>query len=109
MKEKSYEDVEFFTRMVAEKQGWILNRDEEHLEMIITGLQKNHNRYGYFACPCRDSDGIKNLDLDIICPCKYSRPDIEEYGHCYCGLYLRPQFYSEKKEPSSIPERRKPA
>ena len=109
MKEKTYEDVKYFSEMVAGKQLWILNKDKEHLEMILRGLQKNYNRYGYFACPCRDSDGVKNEDMDIICPCKYSRPDIEEYGHCYCGLYLDREFYNKKKELSSIPERRKPA
>lgn len=95
--------------MVAKKQGWILNRDKEHLDIIINGLMKNYNRYEYYSCPCRDSQGNKQQDLDIICPCAYSRPDIEEYGQCFCGLYLETKFYENKKEPSSIPERRKPA
>jgi ferredoxin-thioredoxin reductase catalytic subunit len=109
MKEKNYKEVSTFTEMVAKKQGWILNRDKDHLDIIINGLTRNYNRYGYFPCPCRDSDGDKNRDKDIICPCDYSRPDIEEYGHCYCGLYFDAEFYKNNEEASSIPERRKPA
>ena len=104
---KKYEDVELFVSMVAGRQNWRLNRDREHLEIIINGLMKNYNRYGYFSCPCRDAEGIKERDRDIICPCEYCRPDQEEFGHCYCGLYLTPEFFGTGNEPQSIPERRR--
>jgi len=107
MTEKNFENTRLFVSMVAQKQGWELNRDEEHLEIIISGLMKNYNRYGYFACPCRDASGVKEKDSDIICPCDYCRPDQEEFGHCYCGLYLTKDFFKSGKEPQSIPERRK--
>lgn len=107
MKTKSYEDVSLFTSMVAEKNKWKLNRDKEHLKIINEGLMKNFNRYGYFSCPCRDADGIKEKDKDIICPCDYCVPDQKEFGHCYCGLYLTEEFYDTEVEPGSIPERRK--
>jgi len=108
MTEKNFENTRLFVSMVAQKQGWELNRDEEHLEIIISGLMKNYNRYGYFACPCRDASGVREKDSDIICPCDYCRPDQEEFGHCYCGLYLTKDFFKSGKEPQSIPERRKP-
>ena len=107
MTEKNFENTRLFVSMVAQKQGWELNRDEEHLEIIISGLMKNYNRYGYFACPCRDASGVKEKDSDIICPCDYCRPDQEQYGHCYCGLYLTKGFFKKGGEPQSIPERRK--
>ena len=107
MTEKNFENTRLFVSMVVQKQGWELNRDEEHLEIIISGLMKNYNRYGYFACPCRDASGVKEKDSDIICPCDYCRPDQEEFGHCYCGLYLTKDFFKSGKEPQSIPERRK--
>jgi ferredoxin-thioredoxin reductase catalytic chain len=103
---KSFSDVDKFVNMVAEKQGWELNPDREFLDMIIDGLMVNFNRYGYFSCPCRDARGIKEKDRDLICPCDYSRPDIDEFGHCYCGLYLSKEFYSRGKPTASIPERR---
>lgn len=107
MKTKSYDDVSLFILMVADKNRWKLNRDSEHMEIITSGLMKNYNRYGYFSCPCRDAEGNRDKDKDIICPCNYCAPDQKEFGHCYCGLYLTEEFYDTGKEPKSIPERRK--
>lgn len=107
MRIKNFNDTLVFVTMVAEKQKWKLNSDADHLEMIIEGLTINHNRYGYFSCPCRDAEGTKEKDRDIICPCVYCVPDQKEYGHCYCGLYLSTDFYDSGKVPASIPERRK--
>lgn len=107
MPQKNYEDARLFVTMVAGKQNWELNSDNEHIDIIINGLMKNYNRYGYFSCPCRDASGTKEKDRDIICPCDYCRPDQEEFGHCYCGLYLTKEFFNSGKEPQSIPERRR--
>jgi ferredoxin-thioredoxin reductase catalytic chain len=95
-----------FVTMVADKQSWKLHPDKEFLDMLIEGLMTNYNRYGYFSCPCRDADGEREPDKDIICPCEYCRPDQEEYGHCYCGLYVIPEFFESGRIPQSIPERR---
>ena len=103
---KTKEDAQKFTEMVAKKQGWKLNRDNDFLNTLFEGFATNFNRYGYYCCPCRDSDGSKELDKDIICPCDYCRPDMEEFGHCYCGLYLTQEFFKSGKEPIGIPERR---
>jgi len=103
---KTVEDTKKFVTMVANHQKWKLNPDEDFVLMLCEGLTTNFNRYGYYLCPCRDASGIKEKDKDIICPCDYCRPDQEEYGHCYCGLYLTPEFFATGKNPSSIPERR---
>lgn len=103
---KTKEDTYKFARMVAKHQDWHLNQNEEFLEMLVEGLMTNYNRYGYFNCPCRLASGEREKDKDIICPCDYAPPDIEEYGHCYCGLYLSPEFYESGKETKAIPERR---
>lgn len=105
-KVKTIEDTHTFVSMVAEKQNWKLNRDQEFLTIIEEGLTVNYNRYGYYSCPCRDASGKREKDKDIICPCDYCRPDQEEFGHCYCGLYLTQEFYKTNKVPTSIPERR---
>ena len=63
-------------------------------------------RYGYWACPCRLADGKKQEDLDIICPCDYRDSDLNDYGTCYCGLYVSKDVVDGKKEIGSIPERR---
>ena len=104
---KTVDDTLKFVQMVADKQGWKLNPDKSFVQLIVEGLTTNYNRYSYFACPCRDSDGIRDRDKDIVCPCAYCRPDQEEFGHCYCGLYLTQAFFATGKKPTSIPERRK--
>jgi len=106
MSTKTIEDTRKFTAMVANKQGWKLTHDEELLGFLVEGLTKNFNRYDYFCCPCRAAAADKQKDKDIICPCVYTKPDIAEYGHCYCGLYMSPAFFETGKIPNSIPERR---
>jgi ferredoxin-thioredoxin reductase catalytic subunit len=106
MKPKSLEDARLFASMVATKQGWVLNPDADFREIIVQGLCDNFNRYGYFFCPCRDSDGSREVDKDSICPCVWTKADLPEYGHCYCGLYLSRGFAAAGLPPASIPDRR---
>lgn len=103
---KSYQDTEKFYRMVAQKQGWKVNWDLDLINSLNEGLTLNFNRYTYYLCPCRDTGGSRQKDEDIICPCRYALPDIQEYGHCYCGLYLDPIFFEHHIIAKSIPERR---
>jgi rubrerythrin len=51
--------------------------------------------------------GIFELDRDIICPCDYRDPDVQEFGSCYCCLYVDEATH-EKGEINPIPERRPP-
>jgi ferredoxin-thioredoxin reductase catalytic subunit len=102
---KSLSETRRFASMVAAKQGWRLIADEEFLKTLLEGLTVNHNRYGYYLCPCRDSLGSRADDEDVICPCRYAGADIEEHGHCFCALYQSVPFYAQDKEPRSIPER----
>ncbi|MEI6079419.1 MAG: ferredoxin-thioredoxin reductase catalytic domain-containing protein [bacterium] len=106
MNKKTKEDTRLFTTMVVKKQDWKLTHDEELLELLLEGLTKNFNRYGYFCCPCRSAKNDREKDKDITCPCVYSWPDIKEFGHCYCGLYMSQAFFESGKQPGSIPERR---
>ena len=105
-KEKTREDTFRFVTMVAQHNGWELNRDKEFLEDLVIGLRDNFNRYGYYLCPCRDGSGDREKDRDIICPCDYNVPDQNEYGHCFCALYFRKGFFEEGNHPQPIPERR---
>jgi len=105
-KGKTREDIVRFIGMVVQKQNWRLNPDAEFLSYLIDGLLINYNRYGYFSCPCRDAVGNRENDEDIICPCKYCRPDQEQYGHCFCGLYATPDFFESGRIPKSIPDRK---
>jgi ferredoxin-thioredoxin reductase catalytic subunit len=106
MSEKTKEQTRLFTRMVAEKQGWKLNPDPAFYEDLVEGLTNNYNRYGYFLCPCRDSDGSRAADKNSICPCIWSWQDIKDYGNCFCALYISQSLAASGKQPSSIPDRR---
>lgn len=81
MTEKTPEEVRTFTQMVAKKQGWVLNPDPEFYGTLVEGLRSNWNRYGYFLCPCRDSEGNREADQKSVCPCAWSKTDIAKYGH----------------------------
>lgn len=70
-------------RSEAESGGYHLNPDVEFAKDLVKGLLVNEKRYGYQACPCRLSAGLKEEDLDIICPCDYRDTDVSEYDACY--------------------------
>lgn len=103
---KTPEQTRLFTRMVAQKQGWALVRDKDFYESLVEGLTTNYNRYGYFFCPCRDSEGSREADKNAICPCIWARPDIDEFGNCYCALYISKEAAAAGLAPVSIPDRR---
>ena len=70
----------------------------------------NEERYGYWACPCRLAAGDKADDLDIICPCDYRDADLNEFGACFCALYVSQEIAEGKKQapPSPNAGRRQP-
>lgn len=94
-------------RSEAEASGYHLNPDEDFTRDLVEGLLANMKRYGYLACPCRLADGVRDQDLDIICPCDYRDPDLDQYGTCYCALYVSEQVARGDKTAETIPERRK--
>lgn len=90
----------------AEMSGYHLNADETFTRELIRGLIVNQKRYGYGSCPCRLSEGDKWKDLDIICPCEYRDPDLQEFGACYCALYVSKAVSRGEKQLKQVPERR---
>jgi ferredoxin-thioredoxin reductase catalytic subunit len=90
----------------AESAGYHLNPDREFTWDLVEGLLVNRKRYGYQACPCRLASGDREKDEDIICPCVYRDPDLEEYGACYCALYVSDEVLRGEREVEPIPERR---
>ena len=102
---------DFFEKLSKETRliGYYLNPDVEFTKALIGGLITNQKRYGYASCPCRLASGNKTEDLDIICPCDYRDQDIDEYGVCYCALYVSSAVFNGEKKAVSIPDRRMPA
>ena len=104
--EKSPEQTAAFVDAVCKHQGWEPNPNTAFRMRVEQGLARNYGRYGYFLCPCRDGEGKRAADKDIVCPCIYAKPDIAEHGHCFCGLYMSTSFAQSGKETEQIPERR---
>jgi len=90
----------------AKTSGCYLNLDTKFLNNLFEGLKRNEERYGYPSCPCRLATGRFEFDRDIICPCDYRDPDVQEYGCCYCTLYVRKDVFEGKISIQPIPERR---
>ena len=90
----------------GEAAGYYLNPDVDFVMDLMEGFLINEQRYGYGSCPCRLAEGVREKDLDIICPCDYRDADLDEYGACYCALYVSPEIALGHKEAQPVPERR---
>jgi ferredoxin-thioredoxin reductase catalytic subunit len=93
-------------RKTQEEKGYFFNKDKEKVFALLEGLITNRERYGYMCCPCRLASEDREWDKDIICPCVYRGPDIEEYGSCYCALYVSKEWNEDKLPHEYVPERR---
>ncbi len=95
-------------RKTQEPKGYLFNKDKDRLIDLLKGLLVNKERYGYMSCPCRLASGNREEDKDIICPCVYCAPDVEEFGSCYCNLYVSKDWNEGNIVHVYIPERRPP-
>jgi ferredoxin-thioredoxin reductase catalytic subunit len=102
--EKLYEML----KKTQEKKGYYFNKNKERVFELLEALIINKKRYGYMACPCRLASENKEHDKDIICPCVYRKPDVIEYGSCFCSLYVSKEWNDEKIPHDYVPERRPP-
>jgi len=107
--EKQVEALHEKLRKEAGDAGYNLNPDTDFVKELLRGLLQNEERFGYMSCPCRLASGVREEDLDIVCPCDYRDPDLDDYGACYCALYVSEEVVKGEKQVSSIPERRSPA
>lgn len=90
----------------AEESGYHLNPDTEFTRDLVHNLLVNEGRYGHGACPCRLAAGDEEEDLDIICPCDYRDSDLEDFGACYCALYVSKDIAEGKAQAEPLPDRR---
>jgi len=90
----------------AAENGYFLCPDKELLDDLMDGLSTNEGRYGYGSCPCRVAVGSKTYDGDIICPCEYRDADVDEFGMCYCALFVSKAIMEDPSGMGPIPERR---
>jgi ferredoxin-thioredoxin reductase catalytic subunit len=90
----------------AKDNGYFLCPDQQLFDDLIEGISMNTTRYGYGSCPCRIASGSKKNDVDIICPCEYRDADVDEFGMCYCGLFVNEKVKNNPSLLGPIPERR---
>ena len=102
--EKLYETL----KAAQEPKGYFFNKDKERVFDMLEALQTNRERYGYMSCPCRLAAGDRATDKDIICPCVYREADVQEYGSCYCNLYVSEAWNAGSVKKAYVPERRPP-
>lgn len=98
--EKLYETL----KKIQEPKGYYFNTDWKLVSDLLASLIINKERYGYMACPCRLASGDRQADEDIICPCVYRTPDVQEFGSCYCSLYVSQKWNEGTR--AYVPERR---
>lgn len=109
--EPSLEDVQKIyeqLKKIQEPKGCFFSKDKQMVQDLLTQLLVTKARYGYMACPCRMANGKLELDKDIICPCRYRAADLQEYGACYCGLYVTKEWNEDAVPHVYVPERRPP-
>lgn len=76
------------TEAIAKAKGWLVNPNPKIRNMLIVGLIKNNG-----SCPCKPQKINEHL-----CPCRPSKffkgaeKEIQETGHCHCGLFFDKKF-----------------
>jgi ferredoxin-thioredoxin reductase catalytic chain len=76
--------------MFTEKNYFMLNPDDNHVDMVVKGVLENEKKFGLKLCPCRLRDGSRNTDLELICPCNFKiQEKWKNKGECWCGLFVR--------------------
>jgi ferredoxin-thioredoxin reductase catalytic chain len=93
-------------KKVQEPKGCFFNADMNMTMQLLDSLLVNKARLGYMACPCRLANGDFELDRDIVCPCTYREADMQEFGACFCGLYVTKDWNEGKTPKQYVPERR---
>ena len=105
---REVEELHERLKKVQEPKGYFFNKDKQRVFDLLEALLVNKVRYGYMSCPCRLASGDRERDKDILCPCVYRTPDVEEFGSCYCNLYVSKAWNEDKVSHVYVPERRPP-
>jgi ferredoxin-thioredoxin reductase catalytic subunit len=79
--------MEWYDKYAA-KVGIALNPNEDHVKMIVAGLEQRKETMGARYCPCVPAFAC---DRTNVCPCKdlrnsLTRDDVD----CKCELFVKP-------------------
>ncbi len=87
--EKNIEEIIKEYEEYAKQNGFKLNPNRKVVERLVMGLLENEKKYGKRYCCCRRVTGNPEEDEKIVCPCQFMQKEIEEQGHCFCGLFVK--------------------
>ena len=73
---------------IAQDNGYILNPDEERLKKVVGLMTMNHNEFGKYYCPCKQSHPL-DPGKDVLCPCEPWEDEIAKEGNCFCKLFYK--------------------
>ena len=84
------EEIRNSWQKFTEKNDFILNPNNDHVDKIIDGVLALEQKYGLKLCPCRLRDGTRKRDLELICPCNFKIQETwKNKGECWCGLFIK--------------------
>lgn len=98
--EEVFQQIWRLANKYSEKRGYRLNPDPERVKELIEETAQNYVEFGARYCPCMTKrlTGDKKADARRICPCIWHKEDIRQFGTCYCGLFVTPEFDSSKNQ-----------
>jgi ferredoxin-thioredoxin reductase catalytic subunit len=74
----------------TESNDFVVNPDGGFVDKLADGLLINEKNHGFRLCPCRPSDGTKERDIQLLCPCNFKTHGTwEKEGRCWCGLFIK--------------------
>lgn len=63
---------------------------QDEIDLLSKGVIENLGSKGQRYCPCRITTGDRTKDLNLICPCNFTRQQtFKESGECWCSLFIR--------------------
>ena len=76
-------------RRYSRASGFMIQPNKKILTVLLRGLLKNIEKYGFRYCPCRKPTKNTEKNKKIICPCAYHKDEIKQDGYCKCLLYYK--------------------
>jgi ferredoxin-thioredoxin reductase catalytic chain len=87
-KKQIQNEIEEFT----EGKDFKLNKNIDHVDMVINRLMFNEQKTGKRLCASRPSDGKSETDEKLTCPCDFkAQEEWTKLGRCHCGLFVKRQ------------------
>lgn len=82
--------IRIWERFSDKSAEFKLNPDKNLVNMVAEGVLGNEKKTGLKLCPCRVSDGTREGDLKLICPCNFKiHTTWNTQGRCWCGLFVK--------------------